>query len=320
MPELPDVEAWCHALRPRLVGQRISRIRLGSPFVLRTVDPGLERFAGVRIEAVRRVGKRVVFHAEGGLAAVWHPMVAGRLRWTSAGAPLPKADALWALDVPGGTCLATERTGKKRSSLHLVEGDAALSALDPGGAEPLALDVAGLRHALAQPSRTLKPALCDPTALSGIGNAFSDEILWQAGLSPLQRTGRLTEEAWARLHAAMTAVLSSWTARLCAEADLAFPDKVTAFKEGLAVHGRFRLPCPRCEAPIQRIRRGEHECNYCARCQCGGALLSDGACPPRGMAGDLGGVGEEARPAAPRAAPASRSPRRRKGGQAPPDA
>lgn len=277
MPELPDVELYLWALRPRLVGQPLERVRLASPFLLRSVTPPLAAAAGRRVTGVSRLGKRLVFALEGDLFLVLHPMIAGRLRWRPPGAAVPKKVGLAAFDFPTGTLLLTEASPKKRASLRVVAGAAALAELDPGGLEVLGATPEAFHAALTAESHTLKRALTDPRLFSGIGNAFSDEILHSAKLSPLQLTTNLSDEEVARLHAATRGTLATWTARLRAEADGGFPEKVTAFREGMAVHGRYRQPCPRCGAPVQRIRYAENEVNYCAACQTGGRVLADRA-------------------------------------------
>ncbi|MGE5231766.1 MAG: Fpg/Nei family DNA glycosylase [Deltaproteobacteria bacterium] len=275
MPELPDIVVYVEALERCIVGQPLERVRLASPFVLRSVDPPLAEAEGRRVAAVRRLGKRLVLALDGGMFVVIHLMVAGRLRWSAAGASSPRRIGLAAFDFPNGTLILTEAGSKRRASLHLVRGEAALAALDRGGLEPLEASVAEFRARLVSESHTLKRALTDPRLFSGIGNAYSDEILHRAGLSPVALTRRLDEEAIARLRSATRAVLGEWTERLRQEAGGAFPDKVTAFREGMAVHGRFREPCPVCGTPVQRIRYAENETNYCPTCQTGGRLLAD---------------------------------------------
>jgi formamidopyrimidine-DNA glycosylase len=277
MPELPDLEAYRHALAPRLVGRRLERLHLVSPFLLRTVEPRAEALAGRRFVAIGRLGKRLVFELEGELFAVLHLMIAGRLRWLPRRAKGPGRIALAAFEVADSALWVTEASKKKRAALHLVAGREALLAHDPGGIEPLAASPAALRAALARENRTLKRALTDPRIVAGVGNAYSDEILHAARLSPFARTGSLDDAEWSRLDAAVREVLSSWSARLVAETGDGFPEKVTAFREGMAVHGRFGRPCPRCGAPVQRIVYAENEANYCAACQTGGRLLADRA-------------------------------------------
>jgi formamidopyrimidine-DNA glycosylase len=276
MPELPDVVVYVERLAQRIVGQEVVRVRLASPFVLRSVEPPLASAEGRRVEAVRRLGKRIVIGLAGDLFLVLHLMIAGRLHWRMAGAAIPKRTGLAAFDFTNGTLLLTETGSKKRASLRLVHGAAALAALDPGGLEVLEADLAAFRAVLARESHTLKRALTDPTILSGIGNAFSDEILHRARLSPFKRTGDLDAEESERLYRAARETLVEWVERLYAAAP-DFPEKVTAFRPEMAVHGRFGLPCPRCGSPVQRIVYAENEANYCPGCQTGGRLLADRA-------------------------------------------
>jgi formamidopyrimidine-DNA glycosylase len=252
-------------------------VRVLSPFLLRTVEPPLAAATGRAVTALGRLGKRLVLELEGELFLVLHLMIAGRLRWLEPGAKLPGRSALAALDFATGTLVLTEAAARKRAALHVVGSRAALAALDPGGIEPLAVTAAELRAALARENRTLKRALTDPRLVAGIGNAYSDEILWAARLSPFARTGQLDEAQWARLLAAVRTTLSEWTERLRAETGGRFPAKVTAFRPGMAVHGRFGAPCPRCGGAVQRLVYAEHEANYCPRCQTGGKLLADRA-------------------------------------------
>ena len=275
MPELPDVLLYLHALEPRVVGRRLERVRLTSPFLLRSVSPPLQAVEGRAVVALRRVGKRVVFELDGGLFLVFHLMIAGRFRWRDRGAPVPKKLGLAALDFETGTLLVTEAGTRKRASLHFLEGDAALARHDPGGLEVLEADPESFARTLRSANHTLKRALTDPHLFSGIGNAYSDEILHAARLSPLRLTRQLTDEEMRRLHAAAHETLRVWIGRLQEEAGSAFPEKVTAFRDGMAVHGRFGRPCPRCGAPVQRIVYATNEANYCARCQTGGRLLVD---------------------------------------------
>ncbi len=277
MPELPDLELYRSALAERLVGQRLERLRLLSPFVLRSVEPPPEELARRRFLSIGRLGKRLVLELEGERFAVVHLMIAGRLRWLPAGAKGPGRIALAAFEVGEAVLWLTEASKKKRAAIHLVRGRAALAAHDPGGLEPLAASDEELRQALSRENRTLKRALTDPRLVAGIGNAYSDEILWTAGLSPFARTATLADEAWRRLAEATRATLAGWVERLRAETAGGFPERVTAFRPGMAVHGRFGEPCPRCGAPVQRIVYAENEANYCARCQTGGRLLSDRA-------------------------------------------
>ncbi len=277
MPELPDIVCYLRALEPRVVGEPLARIRLRSPFLVRSVEPPLAAAEGRRVAGLRRLGKRIVFALEGELFLVLHLMIAGRLRWKKPGARPPGRIGLAAFDFPGGTLLLTEASKKKRASLHLVAGEAALAAHDPGGLEVLEATAAEFAARLRSASHTLKRALTDPRLFSGIGNAYSDEILHRARLSPFKLTGRLDDEELARLFAAARETLGEWTERLCAETGDGFPEKVTAFREGMAVHGRYRKPCPVCGAPVQRIVYAENEANYCAGCQTGGKILADRA-------------------------------------------
>ncbi|WP_242343489.1 Fpg/Nei family DNA glycosylase [Anaeromyxobacter terrae] len=275
MPELPDIEVYVEAVAARVQGKPLVGVRLGSPFVLRSVDPPLEEARGKRVDGVRRVGKRVVLALEGDLFLAIHLMIAGRLHWREEGAKLPGRVGLAALDFPGGSLVLTEAGSKRRAAIHLVRGAAALAALDRGGLEPLGAELGAFRAALTGENHTLKRALTDPRLFSGIGNAYSDEILHRARLSPVTLTSRLDDEEIARLHAATQAVLSEWTERLRREAAGEFPEGVTAFRPEMAVHGRHRQPCPVCGTAVQRIVRAENEVNYCPRCQTGGQILSD---------------------------------------------
>ncbi|HEY8039773.1 MAG TPA: DNA-formamidopyrimidine glycosylase family protein [Polyangiaceae bacterium] len=275
MPELPDVELYVAHLRRRLVGEPLERARVASPFLVRSFDPPLRDAEGKRVLGVHRMGKRVVLDLEGDLHLVLHLMIAGRLRWREHGAKIPGKVGLAAFDFPGGTLILTEASSKKRASLHVVRGDAALRALDPGGLEPLTSSAAEFAAALRSESHTVKRALTDPHLFSGIGNAYSDEILWRARMSPVRLTRAMTDDEVARLHAATLATLREWTDRLARETGDDFPENVTAFREGMAVHGRYRKPCPECGAPVQRIAYAANESNYCARCQLGGKLLAD---------------------------------------------
>jgi formamidopyrimidine-DNA glycosylase len=277
VPELPDIVVYLEALERRVLGRPLERVRLGSPFVLRSVEPGADAVNGQKVLALRRIGKRLVLALEGDLHVVIHLMIAGRLRWRDPGAALPKRRGLAALDFPNGTVLFTEEGTQRRAGLWLVRGTEGLRSLDPGGVEVLDTDLPCFRDALTRDSHTLKRALTDPGILSGIGNAYSDEILHTARLSPFKLTRQLTEDEMARLFRATRETLSRWTDRLRAEAGGRFPEKVTAFRAGMAVHGRFREPCPACGAPIQRIRYAENEANYCAVCQTGGKVLADRA-------------------------------------------
>ena len=277
MPELPDIALYLHALTPRILGAPLERLRIASPFVLRSTDPAPAEMEGRTVRAVRRLGKRIVLELEGERYAVLHLMIAGRLRWRAPGAAIPGRAGLAAFDFPGGTLLFTEAGVKHRASLHLVRGARALAAHDPGGIDVLAATTPEFQAALTRESHTLKRALTDPRLFDGIGNAYSDEILHAARLSPLTLTGQLSDTETARLHRAARDTLTTWITRLQAEAGDTFPEKVTAFRDGMAVHGRYRLPCPECGAPVQRIRYAANEANYCARCQTGGRVLADRA-------------------------------------------
>jgi formamidopyrimidine-DNA glycosylase len=277
MPELPDIAAYLVALEPRVAGKPLERVRLGSPFVLRSVDPPLPEVEGRRVVGLRRLGKRIVFDLEGDLHIVLHLMIAGRLHWKTEAVPVAAKNALAAFDFLDGTLLLTEAGSKKRASLHVVRGEAALEEHARGGLEVLEADRDAFRMALTHENHTLKRALTDPRLFSGIGNAYSDEILHRARLSPAKLTSRLSAEEIARLHRAACDVLGDWTGRLTEEARKRFPEKVTAFREGMAVHGRFGKPCPVCGTKIQRIVYAENESNYCPTCQTGGKLLADRA-------------------------------------------
>ena len=276
MPELPEVALYVDALERTIGGQTLTRVRLKSPSLLRTWDPPLAAAHGQRVLAFRHLGKRIVWELENELFLVFHLMVGGRFHLRKAGAALAKG-AHAAFDFPDLTLLLTEAATKKKASLHLVRGEAALAELDPGGIEPLATDLADFRAALVREDRTLKRALTDPRILSGIGNAHSDEILHQAGLSPVRRTRQLSDEEMARLHAVTVRHLRTWTERLKAETGDRFPEKVTAFHPAHAVHGRHGEPCPVCGTTVQRIRYADRETNYCPGCQTGGRLLADRA-------------------------------------------
>ena len=264
-------------LAARILGARLEGARLARPFLLRTVTPALSEAPGKLVRDVRRLGKRIVISLEGELHLVFHLMIAGRLHWRRPQAPVPGKVGLAAFDFPAGTLLLTEAGGKRRASLHLVRGSAALAAFDRGGLEVLEADLNGFRTALRRESHTLKRALTDPTLFSGIGNAYSDEILHRARLSPLALTGRLTEEEVGALFEATRATLLEWIERLRQQAGEDFPEKVTAFRDGMAVHGRYGSPCPVCGSPVQRIVYAANEANYCARCQTNGRLLADRA-------------------------------------------
>jgi formamidopyrimidine-DNA glycosylase len=277
MPELPDVTVYVEALERHVVGQVLERARLASVSLLRSVEPPLAAAEGRRVRSAARLGKRIVLSLEGDLHLVLHLMIAGRLRWKKRGVAIPAKRGHAAFDFARGSLLLTEASPRKRATLHLVRGAAALAAHDPGGLEVLDADLAAFRDALLRESHTLKRSLTDPTLFSGIGNAYSDEILHRARLSPMKLSVRLAEAEVAALFEATRAVLREWTERLRAEVGEGFPDKVTAFRDGMAVHGRYREPCPACGAPVQRIVHGESEFNYCARCQTGGRLLADRA-------------------------------------------
>jgi formamidopyrimidine-DNA glycosylase len=277
VPELPDVELYLSALRPRIVGHTLERVRLAAPFLLRSVEPPLDSAVGARIVALRRLGKRVVWELDNGLFLVFHLMIAGRFRWRPRGAAVPRRLGLAAFDFAGGTLLLTEAATKKRASLHVVRGEAGLAGHDPGGLDVMTIDFAAFIEALGKENHTLKRALTDPGLFSGIGNAYSDEILHRARLSPFKQTGQLSPDEARGLFDATRATLAEWTERLRREAGDDFPEKVTAFRDGMAVHGRFGKPCPRCGTPIQRIVHGENEVNYCPRCQTAGRLLADRA-------------------------------------------
>jgi len=277
MPELPDVTVYVEALQQRIVGQTLTRVRLASPFLLRTVEPAMSQLEGKRVVGVRRIGKRIVIAFEGDLFVVIHLMIAGRFRWLPASGKIPAKVGLAAFDFSNGTLLLTEAGSKRRASLHIVRGEDAVRALDPGGVEVLETDLETFRKLLTRERHTLKRTLTDPHLFSGIGNAYSDEILHRARLSPVQMTSSLSDEEVARLFAATRSTLIDWTQRLRDEAGGEFPEKVTAFREGMAVHGRYNKPCPDCGTPVQRIVYAENETNYCARCQTGGRLLADRA-------------------------------------------
>jgi formamidopyrimidine-DNA glycosylase len=275
MPELPDIAAYIEALEPRVLGQPLERVRLGSPFLLRTTEPPLASLEGRVVGELRRLGKRIVFGLEGDLWLVLHLMIAGRLHWRPPKAALSGRRNLAALDFPSGSLLLTEAGTKHRAAMHIFAGEDALRAIDPGGIDVFTADLAAFRSALASENHTLKRALTDPRFLSGIGNAYSDEILHAAQLSPLAQTQKLTAAEWQRLFDATRHTLEHWIDRLRAEARDRFPEKVTAFREGMAVHGRYGQPCPTCGKRILRIRYADNETNYCARCQTGGKILAD---------------------------------------------
>lgn len=275
MPELPDISAYLTALAPRVMHQRLGDVRLGSPFVLRTVQPPIESLEGRTVRELRRIGKRIAFGFDNDLWLVIHLMIAGRLHWKPANAKLAGRNTLAALDFSNGSLTLTEAGSKRRASLHMASGEEGLRALDPGGIEVFDADLATFRDALTAENRTLKRALTDPRILSGIGNAYSDEILHAAQLSPIALTQKLKPEEWERLFTATRETLKLWIDRLRAEAATTFPEKVTAFREGMAVHGRYGRLCPRCGEKVLRIRYADNETNYCARCQTGGKVLAD---------------------------------------------
>jgi formamidopyrimidine-DNA glycosylase len=277
MPELPDVTVYLDCLAPRIVGRRLDRVRLRSPFLLRTVEPPLASVFGTSVRGLRRVGKRIVLAMEEERFVVLHLMIAGRLRWRPAGSAVPGKLGLAAFDFAHGTLLLTEASSRKRAALHVVAGEAALAALDPGGLEPLDADLASFRGAILRERHTLKRALTDPRLLSGIGNAYGDEILHRAKLSPVRMTDQLSNEELGRLLVATQATLADFTDRIRREVGDGFPEKVTAFRDDMAVHGRYGKPCPVCGTAVQRIVHAENETNYCPTCQTGGKLLADRA-------------------------------------------
>jgi formamidopyrimidine-DNA glycosylase len=275
MPELPDITAYITALEPRILGQPLERVRLASVFLLRTVDPPLSSVEGRAVTALRRIGKRIAIGVDGDLWLVLHLMIAGRLHWRPPQAKLSGRQNLAAFDFPFGSLVLTEAGSKRRASLHVLRGEEALHAIDPGGIEIFATALDGFRSALTLENRTLKRALTDPRLISGVGNAYSDEILHAAQLSPIALTHKLKPDEWDRLFAATRSTLSHWVERLSSEAREKFPEKVTAFRPEMAVHGRFDQPCPRCGQKVQRIRYADNETNYCARCQTAGKVLAD---------------------------------------------
>ena len=275
MPELPDLTVYLEALEARIVGQRLERVLIRSPFLLRTAEPPLESVQGKRVNEVRRIGKRLAIGLEGDLWLVFHLMIAGRLHWTERGTASSKRAALARLEFGNGVLTLTEAGTKRRASLHLIHGEEALRRQDPGGIEVLQSNLAQFAGRLRSENHTLKRALTDPKLFSGIGNAYSDEILHAARLSPVMLTSRIDDAEIARLYAAVREQLELWSERLRQLADGGFPEGVTAFRKDMAVHGRFRQPCPVCGTPVQRIRYAENETNYCARCQTGGRLLAD---------------------------------------------
>ncbi len=277
MPELPDVTVYVERVAARTVGQELKAVRVKSPFLLRTFDPPLSSAIGRKVVEVRRIGKRIALHLEGDLFLVIHLMIAGRFRWAPPGAPIPGKIGLAAFDFPSGSLLLTEASTKKRASLHVVANEGALADFQRGGIEVESASLADFKNALVRENHTVKRALTDPRLFSGIGNSYSDEILHRARLSPIKRTAKMTDEEIARLFEATRSTLAEWTDRLRQEVGEGFPEKVTAFREGMAVHGRYRKPCPDCGSPVQRIVYAENETNYCARCQTGGKLLADRA-------------------------------------------
>ena len=277
MPELPDVTVYIEALKARVAGKALVGIRIVNPFVLRTVDPPIDRLVGERVTGVRRMGKRIVIEFSGDLFLVIHLMIAGRLRWRPPGGNVARPAPLARFEFDDGVLVLTEAGKKRRASMHLVEGEKNLAQFDRGGLEVLDASLEDFADRLRSENHTLKRSLTDPTLFSGIGNAYSDEILHRARLSPLLLTSRITDDQVVQLHSAVCAVLVEWTDRLREESAGEFPEKVTAFREGMAVHGRFKQPCPVCGAPVQRIRYADNETNYCARCQTGGRLLADRA-------------------------------------------
>jgi len=277
VPELPDVDVYVECLRARVVDRRLDRVRISSPFVLRSVTPPIDVVQGRVVERVRRMGKRIVLSVAGDLHVILHVMIAGRLRWREPGIAVPKKRGLAAFDFSNGTLLLTEAGSTRRASMHVARGDDSLRQHDPGGLEVLESDLMTFGAALRRENHTLKRALTDPRLFSGIGNAYSDEILHAARLSPLTLTQRLDDSHIKRLHAATIQTLAGWVERLCSEVGDGFPDRVTAFRKGMAVHGRYREPCPVCRSPVQRIVYASNEVNYCATCQTNGKLLADRA-------------------------------------------
>jgi formamidopyrimidine-DNA glycosylase len=275
MPELPDITAYIRALEKRIVGQPLDRVRMGSPFLLRTVEPPLACAEGRVVKSLRRVGKRIAIGVEGDFWLVLHLMIAGRLHWKKRDAKLGGRQNLAAFDFPNGTLTLTEAGSKRRASLHVISGEENLGSLDAGGIDVFDADMDSFRSVLTTENHTLKRALTDPRLLSGIGNAYSDEILHAAQLSPVTLTGKMKPEEWERLFAATRNTLRLWIDRLGAEAEKEFPEGVTAFRPEMAVHGRYGLPCPRCGDKVLRIRYADKETNYCARCQTGGKVLAD---------------------------------------------
>jgi formamidopyrimidine-DNA glycosylase len=277
MPELPDITVYLDALALRVLQQPLERLRIGNPFVVRSIEPPVSAVEGRRVVGLRRLGKRIAFAMEGDLFVVLHLMIAGRLRWRDRGTAIPGKVGLAAFDFPTGTAILTEQGAKRQASIHLISGAAGLASLDPGGLEVLGSSLPEFAERLTRENHTLKRALTDPHIFSGIGNAYSDEILHAARMSPMTLTSNLSDAEIARLHEATLRTLEHWIARLRDETGDAFPEKVTAFRTGMAAHGRYGHPCPACGAPIQRIVYATNEANYCATCQTGGRLLSDRA-------------------------------------------
>lgn len=275
MPELPDVTVYVERIEAFCLGRTLVHVRVASPFVVRTFDPPIKLLEGLRVTGVQRIGKRIVIGFEHDLYLVVHLMISGRLRWQKLGALVPKKVGLAAFDFETGTVLFTEQSTQKRASIHVVRGQSALEPFDRGGVEPLQVSLAEFSAALRRENRTLKRALTDPRLVSGVGNAYSDEILFSARLSPVRLTSQLGDDELSRLYAATRATLSDWIERTRREVGDGFPDKVTAFREGMAVHGRYGEPCPACATKIQRIRFASNEMNYCPRCQTSGKLLAD---------------------------------------------
>ena len=275
MPELPDITIYIEALHARIIGQAIDKIRLVNPFLLRTVAPTVETFLGKRVVELRRLGKRIAIGVEGDLWIVFHLMIAGRLHWKAAGSKVPGKIGLAAFDFSPGTLVLTEAGSKRRASLHLIQGESEMLKLDPGGIDVLTATLDEFVAALTVENHTVKRCLTDPHRFSGIGNAYSDEILHQANLSPIKQTRRMTPEEFQRLYSATQETLKFWMERLRQENGEKFPEGVTAFRTEMAVHGRFGQPCPKCNAPVQRIRYADNETNYCARCQTDGQVLAD---------------------------------------------
>jgi formamidopyrimidine-DNA glycosylase len=275
MPELPDIVAYVGALESRIVGQPLERVRLASPFLLRTIQPTVADVEGRTVREIRRIGKRIAIGVDGDLWLVLHLMIAGRLHWRPPRVRLAGRQNLAAFDFPEGSLTLTEAGTKRRASLHILAGEEGLQSIDPGGIDVLAIDLDGFRAALSSENHTLKRALTDPRLVSGIGNAYSDEILHAAQLSPLSQTQKLKEAEWDRLYAAAQRTLQLWVERLRTEAGKGFPEKVTAFRGDMAVHGRYGQPCPVCGEKVLRIRYADNQTNYCARCQTGGKVLAD---------------------------------------------